>query len=155
MENLSRSGLVRKVVYLVLIFLLLTSNKAFAEKLQFGVFSLENNPVNIKTDEKLKISGTVYYFTVAEDPKPISINITVADEIKLPVKLTLSDKRVIDQGTGKKMIEWDFSAIWDGKVPFAMESSAVYECKVEVTCESPEVSSLQKIIRVGVNSEEK
>lgn len=142
----------KSVIILAFGFLIffLVSAPVFADKLQFGGFALKNNPVNTRDGEKMEISGTVFYFTILQEPKPLTVSITIAGEIYLPAEISMVDERIIDQETNNKMQEWAFSAAWDGKVPFMKSSSEVYDCLIKVSTDSTAAGSVQKNIRLGV-----
>ncbi|MCG2713215.1 MAG: hypothetical protein L6416_12975 [Candidatus Omnitrophica bacterium] len=150
MKKLSKNNNLVIVLVLQLLIFLLQADTSFADKLQFAGFNLENNPVNRQLGQSMKISGTISYFTKLEEPKPLSVMMTIAGEIDLPVEMMLADEKIINEETNNKMQEWSFSAVWDGDISFDTSSEGVYECLIEASTGSAEGLFIQKIIRVGV-----
>ncbi|MCK4994959.1 MAG: hypothetical protein KAS13_07960 [Candidatus Omnitrophica bacterium] len=150
MKKIFKNNKLVILLILELLIFMLIADSSFADKLKLGGLNLENNPVNKQLGQSMKISGTIFYFTTLEEPKLVFVTMTIADEINLPVEVSIVDEKIIDEEAQKRMQEWSFSATWDGDVPFAKSSSEVYNCLIEVSTDSEAVALVQKNIRVGV-----
>ena len=143
----------KKIIIFLLVLLigLIIAENSFAEKIQFGGFSLKNNPLDLQLGEKMQIGGTIFYFTAQEEPKKLVVKISIENEIDLTVNLSLENELVLDKKSNKRMQEWSFSSVWDGNVPFSENSSLVYKCIIKAGLEGFNEVLIEKQIRVGIS----
>ena len=100
----------------------------------------------------MKIGGTIFYFTIQEEPKPLYVIMKIGGEIDLPVEVILVKEKIIDEEENKKMLEWSFSGNWNGNISFDTSSGGGYNCLIKAGT-SVDSFLIQKTIRVGVRRE--
>ena len=146
-----------KMPYLLLFFLiasLLVSDLVFADKLQFSGFDLENNPVNKTIGQIMVISGSFFYFTSVDNAGQVFVDIRIADEIDLPVQVSLVEETVLDEESKDLIQKWSFAAEWNGDLPFGGAPLGICNCLIKVYVQDENEFSIQKNLRIGTISSE-